>query len=227
MQQKLIDLHGKENLKACEEARKIQQELQMLLDREDLHWKQRAKVAWLKHGDRNTRYYHECANARRKKNFIDRITDTAGKLWDTPDTVEQAFVDYFMGLFQAGPMGDMDPCVRNLTAGISMEMNMDLLKEFTREEVTVALFQMSPLKAPGPDGFIAEFFQKNWTMVGNEVCNAVLEIINSGVMPSSLNFTHIVLIPKSKTPSCVTKFRPIRLCNVLYKLISKVLANRL
>jgi hypothetical protein len=46
-------------------------------------------------------------------------------------------------------------------------------------------------------------------------------------MPSFLNLTNIALVPKVKTPSCVTDFRPISLCNVLYKLISKILANRL
>lgn len=55
----------------------------------------------------------------------------------------------------------------------------------------------------------------------------VVDILNSGKMQENLNLTHIALIPKAKSPRCVTEFRPISLCNVLYKLISKVLANRL
>jgi hypothetical protein len=60
-----------------------------------------------------------------------------------------------------------------------------------------------------------------------DVCQAVLGILNYGIMPSLLNLTHIALIPKVKNPECVIEFRSISLCNVLYKLISKVFANRL
>ena len=63
--------------------------------------------------------------------------------------------------------------------------------------------------------------------MGDEVCLAVLNTLNSGILPHYLNMTHIALIPKVKNPSNVTEFRPISLCNVLYKLISKVSANRL
>ena len=60
-----------------------------------------------------------------------------------------------------------------------------------------------------------------------EVCKVILDIFHSGAMPPKLNMTHVALIPKVKRPTSVTEFRPISLCNVLYKIISKVLANRL
>lgn len=106
-------------------------------------------------------------------------------------------------------------------------MNAALVEDFTAEEISAALNQMASLKAPGPDGLDACFFQQNWTLMGEEVCRCLIEILNSGVKPSSLNQTHIALIPKKPNPQCVTDFRPISLCNVLYKLIPKVLANRL
>jgi hypothetical protein len=93
--------------------------------------------------------------------------------------------------------------------------------------VELAIHQMAPLKAPGPDGFNACFYQKNWELIGGEVCNAVISTLNLGVINKEINSTYIALIPKSKNPICVTDYRPISLCNVIYKLISKVLANRL
>ena len=91
----------------------------------------------------------------------------------------------------------------------------------------MALKQMAPLKAPGPDGMPPIFYQHYWDSIGDDVSCAVLSCLNSGSISASLNHTHITLIPKIKNPESVSDFRPISLCNILYKLISKVLANRL
>jgi hypothetical protein len=83
------------------------------------------------------------------------------------------------------------------------------------------------LKSPGPDGFSACFYQNSWPTVKGEVCNAVLEFLNFDVFDKDINATNIALIPKISNPTKVTDFRPISLCNVIYKLIAKVLANRM
>ena len=106
-------------------------------------------------------------------------------------------------------------------------MNNMLLEEFTQEEVKKALFQMNPTKAPGPDGMNPLFFQKYWHIVGTDVSDAVIDYINSGKFLQSINFTHITLIPKKKNLELMSYFRPISLCNVIFKLVSKVLPNRL
>lgn len=71
------------------------------------------------------------------------------------------------------------------------------------------------------------FYQQHWDTVGPEVCAAVLHFCNTSCMGSSINSINIVLIPKCKNPAIESEFRPISLCNVVYKIISKVLANRL
>ena len=86
---------------------------------------------------------------------------------------------------------------------------------------------MEPTKAPGPDGMNALFCQKIWYVVGKDVVTAVLDFLNDGILLPALNHTDIVLIPKVKNPEKMSDFRPISLCNVIYKIISNVLANRL
>jgi hypothetical protein len=110
---------------------------------------------------------------------------------------------------------------------VTEDMNEELLKGFTKNEVSLALKQMAPLEAPGPNGLMAGFFQNHWEKMGEEISMVAIEALNSGNMPICLNETHIALIPKVKNLASVTEFRPISLCNILYKLISNVLANRL
>ena len=86
---------------------------------------------------------------------------------------------------------------------------------------------MHPTKSPGPDGMSPIFFKNYWDIVGVKVINCVLNALNSGIMPWGINDTYICLIPKVKSPQKITEFRPISLCNVIYKIMSKILANRL
>ena len=106
-------------------------------------------------------------------------------------------------------------------------MNEALLGVFRVEDVKIALNQMHPTKAPGPDGMSPIFFQKYWDVIGSSVVNSVLQTLRTGVMPTGLNETFICLIPKVNCLQKIMEFRPISLCNVVYKLVSKVLANRL
>jgi len=106
-------------------------------------------------------------------------------------------------------------------------MNEALDRPYTAQEVEWALFMMGACKAPGPDGFTAVFYQTHWETVGPSITNVVLEFFNRGQLLDAMNQTTIVLIPKIKHPQDLKNFRPISLCNVIYKLCSKVLANRL
>ena len=85
---------------------------------------------------------------------------------------------------------------------------------------------MFPTKAPGPDGFPVQFFQRHWEVCGADVTKAVLRIVKGEETAESINETILVLIPKVKNPTLLSQFRPISLCNVLYKIASKVISNR-
>jgi hypothetical protein len=136
-------------------------------------------------------------------------------------------INYYSSLFTTSQPEQIDEVVAQVSSVVTEDMNKALTREFTAPEVELALKQMAPTKAPGPDGMPPVFYQKYWHVVGSDVTKAVLSCLNSGRILNSINHTFITLIPKTKNPERVTEFRPISLCNVIYKLISKVLANRL
>jgi hypothetical protein len=110
---------------------------------------------------------------------------------------------------------------------VSLSMNEKLDAPFTDVEIENALFMMHPNKSPGPDGFTAGFYIRHWNILKEDVCSAVRHFLNGGDMPEDVNKTILVLIPKVKQPQDLTQYRPIALCNVLYKIASKALALRL
>ena len=107
------------------------------------------------------------------------------------------------------------------------EMNQILINQFTKEEVETTLKQIHLTKALGPNGMSVIFFQKYWDVIGTDVTSMVLNVLNCNMSIIEINKTNITLVPKTNSPSKMTEYRPISLSNVAYKLISKVLANRL
>lgn len=108
------------------------------------------------------------------------------------------FVEYFQHLFCSSiPSSEhIEAVLADTPKVVTTEMNQLLLGEFTKVEVVLALQQMSPLKAPSPDGMPPIFYQLYWGRIGDDVSKAVLSCHNSGVIPPNLNHTYITLVPK-------------------------------
>jgi hypothetical protein len=222
--------HCEENLEVDqnrEKANQLRRELNTQLEEEELYWQQRSRVCWLKEGDKNTKFFHAFANQRRRTNEITMLRDNHGAQITGEAGLEQVCNEYFRNIFTTSNPGNIDVVVNAMDQVVSQDMNDSLLFPITEEEVKIALFQMNPSKAPGPDGMSALFFQKYWHVIGTDITSAVLDCISSRKLLKSVNYMHIALIPKVANPESMGQFRPISLCNVLYKLVSKVLVNRL
>lgn len=102
-----------------------------------------------------------------------------------------------------------------------------LTMDLTFSEFTQAVKSMHPDKASGPDGLNPAFFQHFWGLLGEEVFKCCYQWLDEGIFPAEVNDTTLVLIPKKDNVDDPKDLRPIALCNVLYKILSKVLANRL
>ena len=110
---------------------------------------------------------------------------------------------------------------------LSTEDSTALARPLIDVEIFEALHSMKPFKAPSPDGLYAVFFQKFWEVVGTLVKHAIHDIFSSGIMPMDLNQTLITLIPKQKDPETFNHYRPISLCNTVYKIVTKILVLKI
>ena len=205
----------------------LRSDIDKLKRKEECMWKQWARTAWLKEGDLNTQYFHCRASQRNKRNYITGLENEAG-LWMEDEAEMGKIVErYFQDMFTTSQLDGFDTILDGIKPVVTTEICAALDCDFQAEEVDQALKQMAPLIAPRPNGMSLIFYKTYWHIVGKDVTTMVLNALNSSVVHESLNPTFISLIPKINNPKRVFDFRPISLCNVVYKLISKVLVNRL
>lgn len=209
------------------EQKNLETQLEELLKLEEIKWYQRAKTFWIKDGDRNTSFFHRKASQRKERNTIEKLKKKNGD-WTTNDKdVNGVLKEFFMDLFTTEGPADTRRITDLIEPRVTGDMNDMLTKPYTVNEIKKALKQMHPTKSPGPDGMPPLFFQSFWNIVGTSFVSTCLHILNNDGDPTPLNHTFIVLIPKTKRPTKPSEFRPISLCNVICRVISKVIANRL
>ncbi|GJV15420.1 reverse transcriptase zinc-binding domain-containing protein [Tanacetum coccineum] len=193
---------------------------------EERFLKQKAKIQWLKEGDANSAYFHKAVKSRVSRSRIDTVTNSEGVVFDN-NTVHDAFVTHYeMFLGHEGETSNFN--YANLfNVRINDQDAQDMVREISNQEVKDAIFSIGDDKSPGPDGFTAAFFKEAWNIIANDVYLAVREFFRNGTLLKEINHTIIALLPKVKSPSRVNDYRPISCCNVLFKCISKIIANRI
>lgn len=190
-------------------------------------WLQRSRVSWLKDGDRNTKYFHRQAAWHPRKNKIKKLKDGDDRYVENKGEMEKMATSFCQKLHTKDDSVVSDELIDLINPAVDDAMNEVLCKEFSDDEISDVLFQIGPLKAPGPDGFLARFFQRTWGVLKEEIAAGVRTFFSYGLLPGWVNNTYIVLIPKINQPVELKNFSPISLCSVIYKVVSKCLVNRL
>ncbi|KAI0491496.1 hypothetical protein KFK09_025756 [Dendrobium nobile] len=187
---------------------------------------QRAKTQWLTKGEDDLGFLYAKIRSRNNKNCIKEITTVEGHFTSFGD-ISRAIIKHFEGLYNSNHTNIQLP--HNIPPGKMVPDHLiDLLvAPLSLEEVKKAVFDGNENTAPGPDGFTYAFYRKSWHVIGLQVYNAVNNFITKGSLPRGVKATAIALIPKCSHAANINDYRPISLCNVLYKIVAKTLANRM
>lgn len=178
----------------------------------------------LQMGDKNSRFFHLSTIRRRQRNQIVKLKDEFGIWRSEVKEIASIIKTHFQSLYSAPPSRNFHDVLSLIDPIVTPEINESLVKTISYDEICLATFQMGPLIAPGSDGFPGLFFQKYWEVVGDDVVEAVKSFFQNGVLT---NHTNVTLVPNVRYPEAMSQFRPISLCRFIYKIISKVLTNRL
>lgn len=136
-------------------------------------------------------------------------------------------MEYFRDLFMSSNPYDLDSLFEGFNERITPAMNLALTRPISAEEIKMAAFSVKSSSAPGDDGFTGIFYQKYWHIVGPSVVAEIQGFFTTSFLPPGWNHTQICLIPKIANPTLMKDMRPISLCSVQYKIISKILCDRL
>ena len=219
------------SLEDIRKERQLREEIEDLLDKEELKWAQKARTNWILYGDRNTKYFQTIVKQQRANNRILQLKDGDGIFTDNLDEIENILLSHFKSNYEDCSSRSVDNILEELQPlnipTLTDEQHLSLNKPITDFEIECAVFQLGAHKAPGPNGIPAFFLHAYWDIMKEDVTRAVQAFFHSGSLFKPLNHSYIVLIPKKPFPDEVSHFRPISLCNVIYKVISKVMVNRL
>ena len=180
----------------------------------------------MKEGDRNTGFFHKQAEARKNFNFVHESQAHDRLINNFEDIKEEAF-RHFRELFTAQPVIEDADMLHLIPSAVKYNDNESLKQSITMEEIKLAVDSMEEDRAPGPDGYNVNFIKICWDIIKNDLSKMIKKSQTCSKIGGSTNSAFLALIPKEKEAKSFDKFRPISLCNIGYKIITKIMANRL
>ncbi|GKV48455.1 hypothetical protein SLEP1_g55268 [Rubroshorea leprosula] len=223
-----IDEKGESNQLTTEDIERRRNSFMILwknLRIKERMWQQKSRRMWFKEGDANTRFFHRCVKGRWRRNEINCIR-VNGEHYTSVKEIKEEVAKYFKDLFseEVWQRPKLDGIRVNQ---ISQANNELLVTGFAEKEIKEAIWDCCSSKSSGPDGFNFGFAKKMWEDIKAEVVDFVQEFWEHGRLARGSNASFIVLIPKTENPQGIEDYRPISLIGIMYKIIAKLLANRL
>jgi hypothetical protein len=204
---------------------RLVEELELSFLQEEISWRQKSRALWLQEGDKNTKFFHRIANSNRRYSSISSLMIN-GEMSSDKEAISSNITQFYQDLYSEGV--SRRPFLDGLEFSmISNEDSARLGRPFEEEEVLGVIQGFNGDKAPGPDGFSMAFFQTCWVIIQSDIMAVLRYFQGAGSFEKSLNATFLALIPKKAGAVEVKDFRPISLVSGMYKILAKLLANRL
>lgn len=204
----------------------LKQDLIKAYKEEEKYWNKKSSDQWLDEGDQHTKFFHDSVKATRNKNRLDKLF-VNGNLQRSEASEGEVSVGYFTHLYKSSNPDSFQQLFHRFRPKVTNAMNESLTQPVSKEEIKEAVFSIKPSSAPGSDGMTGLFYQKYWDVVGSQVTLEVQNIFETGIFPTGWNYTQLCLLPKIVKLTRMADLRPINLCSVMYKILSKVLVRRL
>jgi hypothetical protein len=196
-----------------------------LLRQQQVYWRQRGNIKWVKFGDESTKFFHANATIKHRRNLITSIVnDSDLEIFDhslKADLLWSSYKDRF---------GTSDDLTMHFDLEQLLQSSTDLgflTEPFTHEEIDDVIKNLPHDKSPRPDGFNTDFVKRCWPIIKQYFYDLCEAFQMGQISLQSINGSHITLLHKVDDPRKVSDYRPISLLNTSMKIITKLLANRL
>lgn len=195
----------------------LEKQLEETDNLEEIYWRQRVGDNWILKGDANTKFFHQFANGRRRKNNIAYLETEDGEIRGQKDITAHV-VDFYKNLFGNNEAYTLRLGGNFWPSNLSLEEEdkAKLIKSFDLEEIKTVLMEMKETSAPGLNGFGANFYKTFWELIKGDVSAMFQDFWAGSLDIKRLNYGVITLVPKMKQANTVKQFRPICLLNVGY-----------
>lgn len=192
-------------------------------------WRLKSRALWLKARDENSKFFHQYAQGRKAINTIWELHDSEGREAKTFHQLADMGVHHFSNIYKA-PRGVTLPNIISLAEAlpsfVDPEETEALLAPVMMGELETSMKCFQKDNSPGLDGWLVEFYNTFFELIGSDLLKSIEEYKTSGRMHEGFNAKFLTLIPKIDKPLTFDDYCPISLCNNLYKIIPKTIALR-